>query len=126
MITFEKVEESLKNARGIAFDNCHKIYVLMDDEQMVEMREYDYDPLISADDMAADEMLATIKKWFDESCALRFVSAVRTVKGNPNEGFTTLIAQGESDEDESECEDCGMGDYNCVCFDEDESDDDDE
>jgi len=31
-----KVEVAVEMAKGIAFDTCHKIYVLMDDGQMAD------------------------------------------------------------------------------------------
>jgi len=124
MITFDKVEDAIHDARGIAFDTCHKIYVLMDDHQMDLMKQYGYEALISADEMSADEMLTTVKKWFDDSCALRFVSAVRTIDGDANDGFMSLIAQGESDEDE--CEDCGQYESECSCYDDEYEDEEDE
>jgi hypothetical protein len=95
----------------------------MDDEQMALMKEYEYDPLISADEMSADEMLETLKKWYDESCGLRFISAVRTDLDDPNAGFTNLISQFE----EEDCEDCGESGCQGVCADyEDEDEDEDE
>jgi hypothetical protein len=124
MANYEKVEEVIGKARGIAFDTCHKIYVLMDEEQMALMRTYEYDPLISADEMSPAEMLETIKGWYEESCGLRFISAVATHPTDPNLGFTNLIAQGEGDED---CEDCGESGCAGVCNDyEDEDEDEDE
>lgn len=95
-----KVEVAVEMAKGIAFDECHKIYVLMDDAQMEQMKEYGYDPLLSSDDLTPAEMLETIRKWYAESCMLRFVDAVRTVQGDPNEGFLTLIPQCADSEDE--------------------------
>jgi hypothetical protein len=68
----------LAEAKGIAWDTCHKIYVLMDDEQMKLMHEYEYDPLISSDEMTPAKMSATISKWYKESCGLRFVQAIST------------------------------------------------
>jgi hypothetical protein len=100
--SWDKVEVAVQMAKGIAFDTCHKIYVLMDDEQMVAMKGYGYDPLLSADDLTPSEMLETIQDWYADSCGLRFVSAVRTVGGDPNEGFISLIEQGADDEDENE------------------------
>lgn len=98
---WEKVEAALPEAKGIAFDTCHKIYVLMDDEQMAQMKEYGYDPLISADDTTPDEMLSTLMEWYENSCMLRFISAVHTNREDPNAGFADLIPQGaEADEDE--------------------------
>ena len=122
MANFDKVEEVIGEARGIAWDTCHKIYVLMDDEQMALMKTYGYDPLISADEMSADEMLATVKDWFEQSCGLRFVDSVRTNHDDPNLGFVTLIGQFE----EEDCEDCGESGCAGVCNDFDYEDDEEE
>ena len=91
-----EVEEALPEAKSIAFDGCHKIYVLMDDEQTEQMRGYGYDPLLLVTDPTA--ALTTLRDWYVASCGLRFISAVRTVTGDSNEGFTSLIKQFE-DED---------------------------
>ena len=98
---WDKVALMCEAAEGIAFDQCHKIYVLLDQPQMAQMKEYGYDPLISSDEMTPEEMYGQIRDWYAESCGLRFVSAVRTVKGDPNDGFIDLIPQcvdGEDDE----------------------------
>jgi len=93
------VESALSEASGIAFDTCHKIYILMDKEQMKLMAEYGYDPLISASDLDSYAMLEQVKSWYEQSCGLRFVNAVYTNHENPNDGFCDLIPQG-FDEDE--------------------------
>ncbi len=90
-----KIEEALYGARGIAFDGCHKIYILMDDAQVELMREYEYENIVSADDATAQQLLNTVAGWFDESCGLRFVQAVSTVEGDANDGFETVIGQGD-------------------------------
>lgn len=96
-----KVEVAVEIAKGIAFDECHKIYVLLDDEQMAQMKGYGYDPLLSSDDLTPAQMLEKIRDWYAESCGLRFVQAVRTVDGDPNDGFVELIPQGADwDEDD--------------------------
>jgi hypothetical protein len=94
------VESALCDARGIAFDGCHKIYILMDDAQMDKMRGYGYDPLISASDMNEYDMFELVQEWYEDSCGLRFVHAVHTVDGDPNEGFLNLIPQGFDEDDE--------------------------
>lgn len=97
---WDTVEAALADAKGIAFDTCHKIYVLMDDEQMALMKEYGYDPLISAEEHTTDELLDIVMGWYEQSCMLRFVQGVRTNHADPNEGFDDLIPQGaEWDED---------------------------
>lgn len=119
MADWDKVMDAVCDAKGIAWDTCHKIYVLMDDEQMALMKEYEYDPLISADTMSKDELLETVQGWYDESCGLRFISAVTTHPSDPNLGFVDLVAQGEDDE----CEDCGESGCAGVCNDYDDEED---
>jgi hypothetical protein len=104
MANFDLVAERIGDAKAIAWDTCHKIYLLMDDEQVALMREYGYDPLITYDEQTNSEMLETVKKWYEDSCGLRFIDAVTTT-AEPNEGFETLIGQGEDDEEEDESED---------------------
>ena len=112
MPDFYDVSVYLPEAKAIAWDTCHKIYLLMDDQQVEAMRGYGYgdendpDSLITKDQMTSQQMLDTVKKWYDESCFLRFVEAVETVEEgkDPNEGFTTLIEQGASDDEE--CDNC--------------------
>src|SRR4051812_37932340 len=89
------VRNTLSTAEGIAWDGCHKIYVLMDATQMAAMEVHGYDPLlwIARLDLGADQAFEIVKEWWDDSCGLRFISAVRTVDGDPNEGFIDLIAQ---------------------------------
>lgn len=99
---FDLVEERLKDAKGISWDNCHKIYVLMDDGQVELMRQYKYDPLITADEMSPEDMLETLKDWYYNSCFLRFIDAVTTNNEDPNKGFETLIGQFEGEDEDSD------------------------
>ena len=96
-MSWNEVETSLNWAKAIAWDTCHKIYVLMDDRQVELMIEYGYDPIVYAKDTTQGDLLDTLKEWFDDSCGLRFITAVET-KENPNDGFTDLIHQGEFDQ----------------------------
>ena len=90
------VFNSVQDAKAIAWDTCHKIYVLMDDEQVQKMVEYGYeDDMFTKDELTTDEMMNTLEDWYANSCGLRFIQAVRTVKGDPNEGFNSLVEQGE-------------------------------
>ena len=102
-VSFDLVKERVVDARAIAWDTCHKIYLLMDNEQVELMRTYGYDPLITAEESTPEEMFATLEKWYDDSCGLRFIYAVSTNHDDPNEGFETLIGQFD-DEDEFEDE----------------------
>ena len=95
------VYERISKAEGIAWDTCHKIYILMDSEQVELMRGYGYDPLITADQMSADEMFELVEDWYESSCSLRFIDAVSTNHINPNAGFETLSPQFEDQEEVS-------------------------
>jgi hypothetical protein len=90
----DRVDVATQFAKGIAFDTCHKIYVLMDDQQMEEMESYGYDPLIPSSAMTPDQMKETLRQWWLSSCGLRFIQAVRTNTADPNAGFVDLIPQG--------------------------------
>jgi hypothetical protein len=89
----ENLRSYLANAKGIAWDTCHKIYVLMDNEQMTLMHEYEYDRLISSDEMTAEQMLDTLWRWYEDSCELRFIEAVYTNVEDPNAGFVSVVPQ---------------------------------
>ena len=95
MKNLELIEERVSEARAIAWDTCHKIYVLMDDEQVELMRGYEYDLIITKEELTSEEMLSTLEKWYEDSCGLRFIQAVNTNHIDPNAGFESLVEQGE-------------------------------
>ena len=111
-MSWDMVEAVVKAAAppAIAWDGCHKIYVLMDDAQVTEMEGYGYNEggsvMIYARHASPSEMLTYLHTWYDDSCGLRFINSVRTVEGNPNDGFETLIGQFEDEEDEEPCLNC--------------------
>lgn len=105
MTNFDKVAEVIGEARGIAWDTCHKIYILMDNDQMKLMESYGYDPLIYADEMPTNELLDTVKMWYENSCVLRFVDAVWSSTDEHEDRFEPLITQFEDQEDEDEYDD---------------------
>lgn len=100
-----KVEGALIGAHSVAFDGCHKVYVLMDEQQTDLMRGYGYGDqsadggggphLVIVGQYGRDKALELLREWYEDSCSLRFIQAVRTVDGDPNEGFVNLIEQGE-------------------------------
>ena len=100
MINAGLIKGRLSEAEAIAWDNCHKIYILMDSEQVELMRSYGYDPLITNEEMNPDDMFNEVREWYRDSCGLRFIQAVSTNHINPNAGFESLISQGEDSEEE--------------------------
>ena len=104
VVTESLLDPYTARARGIAWDTCHKIYVLLDDRQMELMRGYGYDPLISSDEMTPSEMSAQVEAWYEESCGLRFISAVETTE-DANDGFYEIVGQFAESEDEDDEDD---------------------
>jgi len=100
MINYDLINDRVGSAKAIAWDNCHKIYILMDSEQVELMRSYGYDPLITNEEMNPDDMFGLVQEWYEDSCGLRFIQAVSTNHINPNAGFESLISQGEDYEEE--------------------------
>lgn len=95
------IRETLDHTVSIAWDTCHKIYLLLDEQQHKQMEGYGYDPLVRLDKVGADDAYEMLQVWWEESCGLRLVSSVKTVETNPNDGFTSLISQFEDEEEES-------------------------
>jgi hypothetical protein len=98
---WRNVSDAVDKCAGIAWDTCHKIYILMDDKQMVKMKDYGYDPLIAAGEISRSQMLETVRYWYKESCMLRFVDSVKTKKDG-TEKWKSLIWQGFGSEEEEE------------------------
>lgn len=102
------IRGALLNADSIAFDGCHKIYILMDPGQTKQMVMYGYreggsQMRLRSEGATPEQMLEALYSWFDESCALRFISAVRTTADGDN--FTDLISQFEEYDDEDNDDD---------------------
>jgi len=127
MIDWENVEMYLDDAKGIAFDTCHKIYVLMDTEQVEQMRVYEYDEIRTSEEQTPSQMLETLKEWFEKSCPLRFIQSVASVPAgqDENSGYETLIEQGATDEEE--CDLCfSLCGNTCDDYDEEEEEEEEE
>ena len=98
-----ELRDYLQDARGIAWDTCHKVYILMDDKQMTLMKQYEYDPLISADTTTPDEMFDTVWRWYEDSCGLKFIQAVSTFPNGEGD-FHEIIGQFNDIDEEEENE----------------------
>jgi hypothetical protein len=97
---WDAVEDALSDARLVAWDECHKIYLALDDTEADWFRTSGY-TIVEGDPA---DLLATLHRWWDESCFLRFISGVVHNAEDPNAGFTALIPQGA---DEGEWDDEG-------------------
>jgi hypothetical protein len=111
--TYWKVREYTDEAKGIAFDTCHKIYVLMDEEQVALMRSYGYgedDPnsIATSDQLDPAEMATVVMSWYEKSCGLRFISAVSSDPRFGDDGWLHIVSQFENDEDDEDEDDEDM------------------
>lgn len=83
-------EEFLKDSILVAFDGCHKIYLAMD-ETDAEFYKANYDFIVEG---SYEEKYDAIVQWYEDSCPLRFITAVYTNEEDPNAGFIQLVGQG--------------------------------
>lgn len=95
---FQTVSAEINFAELIAWDGCHKIYLAMDNTQ-AEWFATNYDNVMRGDSTTLYE---TVRTWWDNSCGLRFISAVYTNEDDPNAGYVSLISQFEDNEDEDD------------------------
>lgn len=96
---FDKVRDHINEAHLVAWDECHKIYLALDEIEAGWFRDSGGYTIVTG---TPDEMLAILGEWWDKSCALRFISGVHHNATDPNAGFVTLIGQFEDSEDEDE------------------------
>tara|TARA_R110000803_G_scaffold194116_1_gene257135 strand:- start:431 stop:799 length:369 start_codon:yes stop_codon:yes gene_type:complete len=96
--TLDIIMSHVAIGKAIAWDTCHKIYILMDDEQVNTMRgygygdEYDPDSLITSSQMTTDQLFNTLLEWLAASCNLRFIQAVSTA--DYSQRFVDIVRQG--------------------------------
>lgn len=88
MASVSKLEKYTTTAKGIAWDGCHKIYILLDSIEVEKMRGYGYENLITSEQMDGKEMAKQVWDWYRASCPLRLIDAVSSV-----DGFITVEAQ---------------------------------
>ena len=93
----ETVKKYLSKASGIAYDGCHKTYLLMDEVQVEYMIDLNAGYVIfTRANTTPAQMLALVHGWWMGSCELRMIDAVTT--GGPRGGFESVIAQFEDEE----------------------------
>lgn len=90
-----ELRDYLATAEAIAWDTCHKIYVLQDTNQVEQMRSFGYgeepNSLVTNEEQTPKQMSATISKWVAEACPLRFVYSVATTESG--EEFAAIVSQ---------------------------------
>lgn len=99
---WQQVEAHLAGCSGVAWDDCHKLYILADDAQVQLMAGHGYG---SADDgsiliertpsTSTPALLDTVQDWFSFSCALRFITVLASGAGSADDDtvFVDVIPQ---------------------------------
>jgi hypothetical protein len=82
---WDDVLDHIDDARLVAWDGCHKIYLAMDGEEAAAFRQ-NYEHIVED---TPDAMFYAIRKWYAESCGLRFVTAV----SSDIDGYKPLVWQ---------------------------------
>jgi hypothetical protein len=98
----EQVEYICQHAKAIAFDTCHKIYIIGDETELEKMRGYGYEMIITNEEMNPAELAGMVHSWYRNSCGLRFVEFVNTNADTGDTDFETIIGQGEDPDEEDE------------------------
>jgi hypothetical protein len=94
VIDLSPVQARVATCKAIAWDTCHKIYVIMDDEQVSKMIEYGYEgDMLKASEHTPEILMNSILDWYANACDLVFIDAVSTNRIDPNLGFETLVGQ---------------------------------
>lgn len=95
------VAEALKGARAIAWDECHKIYILKDEAQLQKIIGYKYPEIVTSEQLDEEQMLIQLNEWWDESCSLRLVNSIESGE-HGSDIFNQIIAQFDDEEEEGE------------------------
>ena len=69
----ERIRAAVKGSLGITWDGCHKIYIAKDRAASERLTSHGYDVLCVDDDEAVEQLC----DWFDSSCHLRFIQAIK-------------------------------------------------
>ena len=69
----------------VAWDGCHKIYMALDQSEANSLKRYEYPHIVEGDKL---DMLVALTRWWDASCSLRFINAIRY---RPDGGGTEFI-----------------------------------
>jgi len=83
----EPVADFIDEAVLVAWDGYHKIYLALDEDEATFFAEH-YEQTVRD---KPDVMMATVIRWWEDSCGLRFVSGVRHNPVEPNAGFVDIV-----------------------------------
>lgn len=72
------LHEKIEKCTAIAWDTCHKIYILMDQQQLEKMKGYGYEAIIKAEHSTPRLMYSTVLNWYKNSCSLKLIDAIST------------------------------------------------
>lgn len=93
-----KVKEAVDTAVSIAWEGCHKIYIMSDEQSNADMIDLEYEPIRVCDKQEAVDQLF---EWWECSCSLRFIQRIEGEQGS-NENYYNVIGQFDYNEYEGD------------------------
>lgn len=97
---WRQVAAHIEDAAGIAWDGCHKIYLLMDQNQVTIEQDYGNERILTRKTATDEEMTKQVKSWFSQSCSLRFIQAVTSIEDSYDDKYEDIIPQFSEDFEE--------------------------
>ena len=86
------IKERLSSCVAITWDECHKMYILMDDNQVKQCESYGYNTFAYAKENTTFGLYRIILSWYNQACELRMLDAVTTLEDGEEE-YERLIEQ---------------------------------
>ena len=94
VIDLSPVQARVATCKAIAWDTCHKIYVIMDDKEVSKMIELGYEgDMLKASEHTPEILMNSILDWYANACDLVFITAVSSNPIDDNSGFEALVEQ---------------------------------
>ena len=89
------LEDIINECHSVAWEGCHKIYILMDTYQTELVNSYDYEYVVKMSESNPYDLFELVREWYEKSCYLKFIDVVYTESNGQSE-FYPLVAQGEN------------------------------
>ena len=95
----ERVTPYLDKIHSYTWDECHKIYLHLNELATRDSIECGYDCIL-VNGSNRDKVIPTLSEWWEASCSLRFIYAIHQKDELvTDEDFVDLISQFEDEED---------------------------
>lgn len=98
------IRDAVDTAHGLAYDGCHKMYILDAVDETENMRRYGYPHVVEIADIGPDAAVEQLEAWTRHSfetaeCGLAFITRVAddSLFDDINDAYTAVVGQSEFD-----------------------------